>query len=565
MKHFRWLSLILVLLPSVSFATVYVTSPTAGATVTSPVHFKASATSAFPVTYMRVYVDNVSVYGIAANAFDTYIALSPGGRYVVVQAWDSTGAVQKNAFNITVQTTFGGRNLLLQLPFQAGEAHIDGRYAFTNSNFLVEGAKRLRDLGVTSIFVYLYPKFRQSYPEKSGPLWPSTNPTSLAQLAQTAPYKTLFGMPFKTFVLTAYSFANSDRIPNFASDFNAAVAEEKEFYDLTRYLYAAYAGSGKTFILKHWEGDLTALQGSSLSQNISSTMVTAMINWLEARQQGIARARADAGDPSNVAVFHAVEVNRVLDYSRLGLTRVINAVVPVVKPDMVTYSSYDSTLQGSDAGSASATFTEALNVIKTLAPDPLNLGNKRILVSEYGLFEMQRSGEILWRTQAIMQTARSAGLLGAFHWQVFDNECKDSNGNYFPVATTSSARPAASNCRGLWLVRPDGSYSSVLSVLSPYWPGIRSCKLNLGVPSVTICTPASNATVKTPVRIIVQTVSSRPVSLVQVYVDSIRVYSAPAGSLDTYIKMALGTRRVTVQARDSSGVYFKQTIYVTVN
>jgi len=30
---------------------------------------------------------------------------------------------------------------------------------------------------------------------------------------------------------------------------------------------------------------------------------------------------------------------------------------------------------------------EALNTIKSLAPDPLNLGSRRVLISEYGPFE----------------------------------------------------------------------------------------------------------------------------------------------------------------------------------
>ncbi|HEV7676294.1 MAG TPA: hypothetical protein VGQ12_17310 [Candidatus Angelobacter sp.] len=89
-------------LATASFAGVTVSSPAAGSTSGSPVHFVASATSAKPVTAMRIYVDNVSVYLISASKLDTSVTMSAGTHSVVVQAWDSTGAVFKTPFSLTV-------------------------------------------------------------------------------------------------------------------------------------------------------------------------------------------------------------------------------------------------------------------------------------------------------------------------------------------------------------------------------------------------------------------------------------------------------------------------------
>jgi hypothetical protein len=89
-------------LATASFAGVTVSSPSAGSTSGSPVHFVASATSANPVTAMRIYVDNVSAYLISASKLDTYVAVASGTHSVVVQAWDSTGAVFKAPFTLTV-------------------------------------------------------------------------------------------------------------------------------------------------------------------------------------------------------------------------------------------------------------------------------------------------------------------------------------------------------------------------------------------------------------------------------------------------------------------------------
>jgi len=47
-------------------------------------------------------------------------------------------------------------------------------------------------------------------------------------------------------------------------------------------------------------------------------------------------------------------------------------------------------------------------------------------------------------------------------------------------------------------------------------------------------------------------------------VDGKAAFTASGGSLDTSIAMASGVRRLTVQAKDTKGVIFKQTISITV-
>jgi hypothetical protein len=95
-------------LAAISFAGVTVTSPSNGTTSSSPVHFVASASSSNPITAMRIYVDSSSVYSTSSNRIDTYLAMSGGGHYVVVQAWDSTGAVFKTPISLTVSGSSGG-------------------------------------------------------------------------------------------------------------------------------------------------------------------------------------------------------------------------------------------------------------------------------------------------------------------------------------------------------------------------------------------------------------------------------------------------------------------------
>jgi hypothetical protein len=88
---------------STSTGGVTVTSPINGATVSPWVHFVATASATRPITYMRVYVDGQSKYGVAANRIDTWLQLSLGWRNIVVQAWDSGGTVYKKALAVNVR------------------------------------------------------------------------------------------------------------------------------------------------------------------------------------------------------------------------------------------------------------------------------------------------------------------------------------------------------------------------------------------------------------------------------------------------------------------------------
>ena len=105
MKNTIRVLLTTVALATASFAGVTVSSPAAGSTSGSPVHFVASATSTNPVTAMRIYVDSVSVYLTMTSSLDTSVTMSAGTHSVIVQAWDTTGAVFKTPLTLTVGGT----------------------------------------------------------------------------------------------------------------------------------------------------------------------------------------------------------------------------------------------------------------------------------------------------------------------------------------------------------------------------------------------------------------------------------------------------------------------------
>jgi glucose/arabinose dehydrogenase len=84
---------------------------------------------------------------------------------------------------------------------------------------------------------------------------------------------------------------------------------------------------------------------------------------------------------------------------------------------------------------------------------------------------------------------------------------------------------------------------------------------------VEICTPTSGSVVNSPVRIIgaAAPTSGATIRYVQVYIDGIKRHEVVEhDDVDTSIALASGAHRLTLQAKDSSGVLFKQTLFFNV-
>jgi hypothetical protein len=94
MKTFYCIVLTLMAWVAPAFATVSVSSPTNGATVTSPVHYVATATTSTcstGVASMEIYVNNKLVYVVNGPKLDTQLSLAAGAQHTVVEEWDRCG------------------------------------------------------------------------------------------------------------------------------------------------------------------------------------------------------------------------------------------------------------------------------------------------------------------------------------------------------------------------------------------------------------------------------------------------------------------------------------------
>jgi hypothetical protein len=328
-----------------------------------------------------------------------------------------------------------------------GSAHAGGTYNFTPEDYLDEGADQLLTFGTRVIKVWLTPDVATLYPFNSNWSPPAANVTELAQ----KPYfQSLFAKPFTTYLLVIQPAAVT---PPFLSGLSAAdaAAESQQMHDLARYLLTAYAGSGKTFVLQNWEGDHLLRSGLAAGVDPARVRLQGMIDWWNARQDGVARARAEVGE-NGVRVAHAAEVNQLAD-AMAGKVTAVNDVVPYTHADLYSYSSWD-------IGFDPQQLTLALDYLRAKAPPSALYGRGNVYLGEYGAAKDQvppgetRRGLI----DELTETALAWGVRWAVYWQVYDNE---AYGTIDPLVV----RPTADQLRGFWLIRPDG-------VKAAYYPDL---------------------------------------------------------------------------------------------
>ena len=82
---------------------------------------------------------------------------------------------------------------------------------------------------------------------------------------------------------------------------------------------------------------------------------------------------------------------------------------------------------------------------------------------------------------------------------------------------------------------------------------------------VVVTSPVPGGTYGSPVHVVAKASSSVQITCIKIYLDNVAVYSiSKVSQVDTYVKMATGSRRVVVQAWDANGVVYKNVQYITV-
>lgn len=82
---------------------VTIASPTSNASFSSPMHITATTIDPTPVSSVQVYVDNRLAYQVSGTGVQASIGLPAGKHWVVVQAWNRSGATYKKGEWVTVK------------------------------------------------------------------------------------------------------------------------------------------------------------------------------------------------------------------------------------------------------------------------------------------------------------------------------------------------------------------------------------------------------------------------------------------------------------------------------
>lgn len=102
----RAVATLVFILTTIAGATVSVSSPTNGSTVSSSVHVVSTSSSSHAISRTMVYVDNNVAYDVASATVNTEISMSKGTHSLVVQSWDTAGTVVKSGtIKVTVSSS----------------------------------------------------------------------------------------------------------------------------------------------------------------------------------------------------------------------------------------------------------------------------------------------------------------------------------------------------------------------------------------------------------------------------------------------------------------------------
>ncbi len=301
-----------------------------------------------------------------------------------------------------------------------GTQTIGIKYRFTKETGLVETAERIREMGSNLLKISMSWNYcREEYrlPQRD-------DIRSLTDLAKMEPsFRHVLDMPFAYYHIWASCFSSGRWRDGFSE--KEKTNEYNEMYEFAAYLLKQYKGSGKTFLLGHWEGDWLLTPPASPDKNPSPQAIQGMIDWLNIRQKAIDDAKRDIGT-DNVNIFHYTEVNLVQKALK-GEKCAVNSVLPFTDVDYVSYSSYDTI--GPAKGNASEPLKKALDYIESKMKPKPGITGKRVFIGEYGFPLTGTTTPELQDAYSrdVCRTAIDWGCPFVLYWELYCNENPDGH------------------------------------------------------------------------------------------------------------------------------------------
>lgn len=318
---------------------------------------------------------------------------------------------------------------------------------------------------------------------------PCAGDSTLKNIAQSADVKKALSDPrISTYVLTIGGDAKSchtngtkywnpilfnpalSPVPNYSDTI------KNDIMNLTTYLYQTYKGTGKKFIISHWESDNSIrcayydrVPGASgfvygYHYNIGNIRsycdgktdsyydVPVIFNirkyddsdyadsdeqydgyrrFLEVYQQGVSLGKdaATAQMCGGVEVYHAPEGAAVNLLYSIGHKNIFRDVIPYIDYDYISYSSYETTnydeIVNTDAAVAARIQTD-LNTISSIAA-PSGGYFKNIIIGEFAQPFTSDSTTINNRYANVLNTSINWGVAYMFNWPLYREESSGGN------------------------------------------------------------------------------------------------------------------------------------------
>jgi hypothetical protein len=310
---------------------------------------------------------------------------------------------------------------------------------------LVETAEEILALGSDTLKISISPRYDDDYRLKK-----DMRIKSVRDLVnRKKSYHQVMDLPFRNIMLWVYPFSDKNsafskgEIPD-----DEAKAIYQEVYDFTSHLLKRYSRSGKTFFIGNWEGDwhmLNEVYDYSLDPEPST--IEAAKKWFLLREKAVADARRDTPH-EDVDVFFYIELNHVRKSLDKGQPTIVNRVLPHIKTDYVSWSSYDITTDAAKLGGEAGRqrVFDALNYIEKHLP-PSDTEGKRVFIGEYGFNLLQVDDPKAQRDCAarIMQWSLEWGCAFTLYWELYCNEIDPESGKH----------------RGFWLIDDKGDKQPV--------------------------------------------------------------------------------------------------------
>jgi hypothetical protein len=308
-----------------------------------------------------------------------------------------------------------------------GVANWGGIAGTSQGAALLSGSAKIQDLGAKNIYLAMTPNFRsQDYPGVD-----FGQPTSLVELADSAPFRKVLSQPFETVAIAAYPLGNAD----FMHHLNTARVYQ-EMYQLTAYLIQKYRNSGKTFILKDWEADHKLEELNGPGKPATPDQIATYVAWWQTRHQAVDDARRALRSVRGVQVLDAIEFN-ALDEARKNLPSVLRDVIPQVDADIISYSAYES-VNKPPLGEMRRRILDDVEFIRNFP----GVRGRPLIIGEYGFSELgdaalpescsARSdcsgvewGTASKRAEIATQAFNDAGIPLSYYWQIIDNPERD--------------------------------------------------------------------------------------------------------------------------------------------